>query len=111
MGVPIFIEAQAPKAAPSVSPLVLNGRQLTFSLKNSGTAHMRVKKVLLTAKSAAKTVHTQELPAWYLLAGGIRTYAVTLPDAACQGASTLEVKVESDKGSPKASLAQFSCGP
>jgi fimbrial chaperone protein len=111
MGLPIFIEAQAPKAAPSVTPLVLKGRQVTFSVKNSGSAHMRVQKVMLTAKSAAKTVHSEELPAWYVLAGGTRTYAVTLPEAACKEATSLEVKMESDSGSPKASLAKFSCGP
>src|SRR5262245_21539447 len=54
MGVPVFLEAQAPRAVPSVTAPVLLGRQVTFSVKNSGTAHMRVQKVRLTAKNATK---------------------------------------------------------
>jgi fimbrial chaperone protein len=111
MGLPVFVAATAPQATPSVTPLQVNGRQIKFSVKNSGNTHMRVQKVMFTAKSAAKTVHSEELPGWYVLAGGIRTYAVTLPDTACKEATSLEVQMESDSGSPKAALQSFSCTP
>jgi fimbrial chaperone protein len=111
MGLPVFVEATAPKAAPAVTPLQLQGRQLTFSLKNSGNTHMRVQKVTLTAKSAGKTVHSEELPGWYVLAGGVRTYSVKLPDAACTESTSFEVQMQSESGSPKATLASARCGP
>lgn len=111
MGLPIFVEAKAPKAAPSVTPLVLAGREVTFSIKNSGTKHMRVQKISFTASGPKKTVYAQELPGWYVLAGGIRTYSVTLPDEACDQATSLEVQMESDSGSPSARLPSFHCSP
>ena len=111
MGLPVFVEAAAPKATPTVTPLQVKGRELTFSLKNSGNTHMRVQKVMLTAKASSKTVHSEELPGWYVLAGGVRTYVVKLPDAACKDATSLEVQMESESGSPKAVLPSFRCGP
>lgn len=111
MGLPIFVQATAPKVTPSLTPLQVNGRALTFSVKNSGNTHMRVQKILVAAKSAGKTVHSEEVPGWYVLAGGVRTYSVKLPDAACSPATSLEVQMQSENGSPKATLASFSCGP
>ena len=111
MGVPVFVQAASPKATPVVTPLQVKGRELTFSVKNSGNTHMRVQKVLLTAKSGGKTVHSEELPAWYVLAGGVRTYAVRLPDVACQASTSLEVEMKSDSGSPTATLPSFHCAP
>jgi fimbrial chaperone protein len=111
MGLPVFVQATAPKVTPSLTPLQVSGRELTFSVKNAGNTHLRVQKVLLTARNAGKTVHSEELPAWYVLAGGVRTYSVKLPDAACKAATSLEVQMQSESGSPKTALASFSCGP
>lgn len=111
MGLPVFVEAATPKVTPTVTPLQVKGRELTFSLKNAGNTHMRVQKVMLTAKAASKTVHSEELSGWYVLAGGVRTYVVKLPDAACKAATSLEVQMESESGLPKATLPNFSCSP
>jgi fimbrial chaperone protein len=111
MGLPVFVEAATPKATPTITSPQLKGRELTFSVKNTGNTHMRVQKVMLTAKAASKTVHSEELPGWYVLAGGVRTYVVKLPDAACKEATSVEVQMESESGSPKAMLPSFSCGP
>lgn len=111
MGLPIFVEAVSPKALPRITPPVLSGRNVSFDLKNGGTKHMRVQRVTVKAKNADKTVHSEELPGWYVLAGGTRTYALTLPDAACQQATSLEVQVESDSGAPKTTLPNMRCTP
>jgi fimbrial chaperone protein len=111
MSLPVFVRALQPKAAASLTTLALKGRELRFSIKNTGNAHMRVQKVLLSAKAAGKTIHEQELPGWYVLAAGVRTYEVTLPDAVCHEAAALEVRIESDGGAPKATLASARCSP
>jgi fimbrial chaperone protein len=112
MGIPIFLEPAGAKPAPSVVGLAVQGSSVKFEVKNGGTAHFRSLKVRVTAKDAAnKVLHSQELEGWYVLAGGARAYAVELPKAACQGLSSIQVELESDKGAAKAALSNARCSP
>jgi fimbrial chaperone protein len=111
MGLPVFVAATAPKVSPAVGPMQLKGRAVSFSVKNAGNTHMRVQKVRLTAKSGGKTVHSEELAGWYVLAGGVRDYTVELPQAACAEPIVIEVQMKSDSGSPKATLTDVRCTP
>jgi fimbrial chaperone protein len=111
MGIPIFLEPPGAKSAPAVGGLSLQGSTLKFEVKNGGTAHFRSQKVLVTAKAGSKVLHSQEVEGWYVLAGGVREYVVELPKAACQGLSSIQVDLESDKGAVKAALSNAHCGP
>ena len=111
MGIPIFVQGIAPKAAPVVDALAVHGDAATFLIRNTGNAHFLAGKIVVTAKDGPKVVHTQELQGWYVLAGGTRKYTVTLPQAACQALKSIQVELETEKGSVQAVLDSAHCGP
>ena len=63
-------------------------------------------------KAELHAIFTRELPAWYMLAGGLRNYALDLPAEAC-GASRVAVEVETEATVVRASagLPQRPCAP
>jgi fimbrial chaperone protein len=112
MGLPIFIEPTTrPRPVPGVGGLAVKGDAVSFDIQNTGNAHMRVEKSVITVKDGgAKVIHSQEAAGWYVLAGGTRSYAVTLPKTACAAAKTIEVAIESSHGAAKAALQNAACG-
>lgn len=111
MGIPVFFEAATRKAVPAVSGLAINGKRVSFSATNRGTAHYRAEKIVVSAKDASTVVHSEEVKGWYVLAGGTRAYVVELPQAACATLKSLQVDLHSDRGDAKAVLANARCGP
>lgn len=111
MGVPIFVAGASSKPVPALGEVQLAGGVVTFQVKNNGTAHFRPEKLLVTAKAGASVVHTEEVHGWYVLAGHSRKYVVKLPKAACATLKSIEVELESEKGSAKATLADAHCTP
>lgn len=110
MGIPVFIEALAPKPVPLVTAPLVQGRTVSFVVRNEGNTHLVALKVQVLAKAADKVVHAAELPGWYILAGEGRRHTVELSEQVCKQATSLEARVETDDGSAKAVLAKFSCG-
>jgi fimbrial chaperone protein len=111
MGIPIFIAPSAPKPVPVLTNLALRGKSLSFDVKNAGNAHFRSEKILVTTRDATKVTLSQEVDGWYMLAGGIRNYAVDLPAIACDGLKSLQIELHSEMGVVKADLANARCGP
>ena len=97
-GIPVFLQPTTPLApAPQIRGLVMKGRTLSFAIENTGNAHFLTERVRIQAQNQAGSVLLeQELPAWYVLAGGGRDYTFDLPIPLC-GASKLVVMVEAEK--------------
>lgn len=113
-GIPVFI---APTATATMTPhldaLKLAGRTFSFALKNDGNTHFLTRHVRVSALSASgDALMSKELPAWYLLAGGLRAYTLELPNTAC-GAAKLVVSIDSEASPLEAFLAApaVPCGP
>jgi fimbrial chaperone protein len=105
MGIPVFLNATAPHPDPRVEGPKLNHDHFSFTVQNRGTAHFLAREVLLTALAAdGSTVVSTALPAWYVLAGGVRLYNIDLSPAACAAAS-LQMKVVSDAATVDATFA------
>lgn len=112
-GIPVFLEANKPSAAPRIEGMSLLGRRLSFSLKNAGNTHFLTQLVRVQALGPdGGSLMEKELPAWYVLAGGARSYAFDLPASAC-GAERLVVSIKSDAKPVETSLAGrvSPCGP
>jgi fimbrial chaperone protein len=111
MGVPVFVEGPAPKPAPKVSALRVEGSKVKFSLGNSGNAHYRPEKIFVKSSAGGKLLDTQEVSGWYVLAGRTRDYAVNLPKTACEGLTSIDVELVLADRSVKAALADARCTP
>lgn len=111
MGVPVFVAGAGVKSVPALAGLQLQASALTFKVKNTGTAHFRPEKLVVTARDGSSVVHREEVAGWYVLPSHVRTYVVNLPKAACAALKSIEVELESEKGSAKATLADAHCAP
>jgi fimbrial chaperone protein len=95
MLIPVFLLPAKPVAKAAIHDLAARGGQVTFRLVNEGTVHVRPESVKVTARGAGgDVVFESELPAWYVLAGGVREYAARIPAEACGKARTIEVAVD-----------------
>jgi fimbrial chaperone protein len=112
-GIPVFLAPASPQATPLLDKLGLIGRRLSFSLKNTGNAHFLTQHVRIRAAGAdGGVIWSQDLPAWYVLAGGARDYSFDLPASAC-AATRLVIAVDADVRSLESSLAlpAATCAP
>lgn len=109
-GVPLFMQPnKTPTATPRIHDLNVSGNTFTFALENDGNMHFLTKSVRVQAQAPGGNIlFDQELPAWYILAGGGRNYSFDLPTKAC-GATQLAVIVEVDK-KPYQSILPMSVG-
>lgn len=96
MGIPVFLEASKPVATPAIDALGVQGQKLLFALQDTGNTHFFTKRVHVSALGeAGQPLFEQDLPGWYVLAGGSRSYSLDLPRSACK-ASRIQVRVVTD---------------
>jgi fimbrial chaperone protein len=101
MGMPIFVEPTMTPSAVAASPRIENFRldkgHLSFDLKNAGSQHVKARGVRLVGRDATGRIrHDEKQPAWYLLAGGLRHYDISLPASDCRAITLLEATLEAD---------------
>ncbi len=113
MSIPVFLTPKGATAEPALSELAVVDGAVQVTLRNTGTAHTRARTVRLTAEAADGTaLLDRALPAWYLLAGDSRPYAVPLPAHICAETTRLRVAVETlDAHLQTSAQGPFDCGP
>lgn len=111
MSIPVFIQPATPRPHPRLEVSRFDALRLTFALTNRGSSHFMTRKVeVLGLDDSGERVFTESLPAWYVLAGGSRDYALELPKAACTTAR-IEVRAETDQKVVSFPLTRPSCTP
>jgi fimbrial chaperone protein len=109
MSIPVFIQPAAPRPEPRFQAARIDDHRLTFALANAGSSHFMTRALeVLGHDSDGKQLFSQDLPAWYVLAGSNRQYAVDLPDAAC-GAARIEVRARTDDKTVSLPMARPIC--
>ncbi len=97
IGLPVFLAPARSTERAVVADLAARGGKAAFVLRNEGTVHVRPTDVKLIGRDKdGKVVFESELPAWYVLAGGVRAYEVEIPKEGC--ASVREVEASVDLG-------------
>jgi fimbrial chaperone protein len=95
IGLPVFLAPARPADRAVLTDLAARGGKATFVLKNEGTVHVRPTAVKVIARGGdGKVAFEQDLPAWYVLAGGTRDYEVSIPAGACASVREVEVSVD-----------------
>lgn len=102
VGVPVFVAPATSERKGAITQLTFAGRQVTWTVENSGNAHMRADLVELTGRSAAgEVLFTHVFPERYWLAGTTRTLRHDVPSAACAQLASIEGVVQGDHASLK----------
>lgn len=88
IGVPVFV---APKQARlALAPMVaVDGDHAIVTVKNTGTEHVKLLKVKVSAMRDGKKQWQHESPGWYVLAGADRRFPVGLAADRCAPGDSL----------------------
>ncbi len=86
-------------AQASVSSVTLSNSTLSFTVRNSGNAHLRIKSLRVEGFGAGtQPIFSKTAQGWYVLAGGSRNYELALSRTDCSRANRLNLLVETDRG-------------
>lgn len=100
-GIPVFLAPDAAAAKPTLRLAVQSGK-LSVSLENRGNSHFVAQSVRLVGRAAdGSSVLTQDLPAWYVLAGGRREYQLPLAADVCSKLTQVSANANTDHGSAR----------
>jgi fimbrial chaperone protein len=104
-GIPVFLAPDAATAQPALA-LELRGGKLSVKLENRGNSHFVAQSVRLVGRaSGGAAVLSQDLPAWYVLAGGHRRYEVPLSPDVCSKLAQVSANANTDHGSARLDYA------
>lgn len=97
MLIPVFLGSVKPVEKAVLSPPAVQAGKVTFRLANEGTVHFRPDAVRLVGLGeGGKVLFESELPAWYVLPGGVRDYEAPIPREACGSVRELEASATLD---------------
>lgn len=100
MGIPIFMRPFKPTVTIGLSGLGMSGGRFWFRVQSLGTVHVSPTQIRVTGSGpSGEVLFEQELPGWYILAGGIRLFNLELAPEKCQAVRRLRVDVKTDGGS------------
>ncbi|HEX7624559.1 MAG TPA: fimbria/pilus periplasmic chaperone, partial [Anaeromyxobacteraceae bacterium] len=106
ISIPVFLAPFRAVERAELTGLILSGSEARFTLRNEGILRLRASSVKLAALGADGTVLSQlELPAWYVLAGGVRAYQAVVPPARCAEVRTVEVTAALERQTLRAKAA------
>jgi fimbrial chaperone protein len=92
VGIPVFLAPVRVSERAELKDLAVRGAKASFRLVNGGTVHVRPAAAKVSLHGAGgDRVSEQDVPTWYVLAGGQRAYEVALPAERC--ADVREVKL------------------
>jgi fimbrial chaperone protein len=115
VGIPVFLDPLgAATAKPELHSLSAALSKISFSLRNTGTAHLRPSRIRAVARNASGDLVKDHLwDGWYLLAGGERVYAWPFPAAECSRVRVVEAEVALESGVLRTSIEtpHGVCGP
>jgi fimbrial chaperone protein len=89
---PVYLTTPGAAPVPAIASAGINHGALGFAVANTGTAHMRISKILVTGLNAAgaQTFQVGAGPG-YVLAGGRRVYNVDLAPQDCARTSVIHI--------------------
>ena len=84
MGIPIFLQRGKGEPKGKLDAVAIEKGQLHFTVQNIGTAHLLLQTVHVDAFDRdGASVIKRDLPAWYILADGVRRYSMPLAGNEC----------------------------
>ncbi len=105
VGLPVFVQPSDQHSEGRVQGIALKNRVLSFEVANAGNVHFTIEKVIVNGfGQTSRPVFTRETQGWYVLAHGIRSYQLPIPQADCSKLGRIEVQVQTESGNFAGSL-------
>ncbi len=114
MGIPIFVRPKTVRRGGAVESPKLEGGELAFRVRNTGSVAFTLHSVRVSGTGAdGNTTFEKQAEGWYVLAGGVREYVLSVPPAACAGTKTIVVEARTEQETLRATLgvSPESCAP
>lgn len=89
---PVFVPPPGAKPGLEPGPLDLSKGKLSIPVRNSGTQHLRISKLVVSNGAGWQT----EVAGWYTLPGATRTYTAEVPVDVCRTSRMLQVRAEGE---------------
>jgi fimbrial chaperone protein len=100
LSIPIFVQPARPVIKGGIDSLALRNRKLSFHVNNPGNVHFQLQGVSVRGLGATgENLFEARLPAWYVLAGGLREYEVELLPKDCTRTRKLAIEAKHERGS------------
>lgn len=95
LGIPVFLQPARAVARAELRNLAVKDGRFRFDLRNTGTVFFLPQSVRIRAlDGSGVSVADLKADAWYVLAGGVRSFDIELPAAACGRLRSLEVEAQ-----------------
>lgn len=93
MGLPIFLRPVAPKSSVTLSTVGMSNGRVEFTVQNTGNIRVIPRGGKLTGfDEKGNRLFASDLPSWYVLANGVRSYSIDLSGGQCAQVRRLEVE-------------------
>ncbi|MHB1205146.1 MAG: fimbrial biogenesis chaperone [Rhodospirillaceae bacterium] len=104
ISLPVFVAPPTAQARPAVDAPNLAVGTLSFDVVNTGAAHFMLKQVSVTGRGAAGESFSLNTNGWYVLAGGRRSFRLTLAAADCKRTREIFINTTGDAAPAEARL-------
>lgn len=105
LNLPVFVQPRDAAAEPTLDARLKRGRLLVV-LGNRGSAYFKGADLRIVGRSSTgQTLFEKAIPAWYVLAGGRRTYDVDIPPDICGALETVVAVLRTGDGTLRKVLA------
>lgn len=105
IGIPVFVAPPKPRGSAVIESPSFSAGKLRFRLLNPGNSHISLRSVSVTAVGPGGAfVGAHDLPAWYLLAGGVRLYDLAIEATECVATAELVISARWSDGSASGRL-------
>lgn len=99
LSIPVFLQSAKTVTAGEVSDVGLQNGTVSFQIRNTGNQHFSAQQIHVTGKSkSGQIIAKRELTGWYVLAGGVRRYDISLSGEECRELHALTVEVKTETG-------------
>jgi len=105
MTIPVFLEPAKQIASGQIADLTVRQSVASFEIHNTGNTHFVVQQIGLVGSGATgEPLLTHQLDGWYILAGGLRRYDLSLSSDKCRELRRIFVEAQTDAGPLSAHL-------
>lgn len=114
IGIPVYLEPARPEPAAAIERLAVEGRRISFAVRNTGNVRVRPSMARLVGRGeAGDVVFEESLASWYVLAGGERILEAEAPREGCARVRAVSVELAVGRGTVEARLPvpDGACGP